>query len=427
MTDSLQKPAGPSPLAAKHLDLGNRYQANRKIEEAAAEFRRAVTADPTWPQSHAALGSAQIDLGDFEEAIRCLEEAIRLQPGYASAFHALGHLVRQGEYRFSDDQIQRVRELIGSNTAVDEDVCALQHTLGDILAADAQYDEAFHAYAKANAIEYRLRSGEGSTFDAETFESQIEATMCAFDQEFLQSASTWGLQSELPVFVVGMLRSGTTLVEQILTAHPHIEGVGERPDLSQHFLAACEDDPRNARFLDEKLMQVYAKRYLRDLENPAAAATRIIDKTLSNFLFLGLIASMFPKARIIYCRRQLRDIAISCFFQRFADVNWSSRLEDIGVSCRGYTRLMNHWQQVLPGRIHSVAYEELVTDSENVCRGLLDFCGLPWSDACLEFHRQRTAIRTASRVQVRQPFYTKAVGRWENYAAHLAALEPFLE
>lgn len=427
MTDSSQKPAGPSPLAAKHLDLGNRYQANRKIEEAAAEFRRAVTADPTWPQSHAALGSAQIDLGDFEEAIRCLEEAIRLQPGYASAFHALGHLVRQGEYRFSDGQIQCVRELLGSNTAADEDVCALQHTLGDILAADAQYDEAFHAYAKANAIEYRLRSGEGSTFDAETFESQIEATISAFDQEFIHSASTWGLQSELPVFVVGMLRSGTTLVEQILTAHPHIEGVGERPDLSQHFLAACEDDPRNARFLDEKLMQVYAKRYLRDLENPGAAATRIIDKTLSNFLFLGLIASMFPKARIIYCRRQLRDIAISCFFQRFADVNWSSRLEDIGISCRGYTRLMNHWQQVLPGRIHSVAYEELVTDSENVCRGLLDFCGLPWSDNCLEFHRQRTAIRTASRVQVRQPFYTKAVGRWENYADHLAALEPFLE
>ncbi len=231
------------------------------------------------------------------------------------------------------------------------------------------------------------------------------------------------------MFIVGLPRSGTTLLEQILASHPRVHGAGEIPLARQSFdeipgLLGRTDEPKNCvPDLTSELVGELARRHdsrLREFDG--GRADRVVTKMPENYYYLGLIALMFPRAVVIHCRRDLRDVAVSCWLTNFSEIRWANHFDHIASRFKGYRRLMEHWNSALPTTVHEVDYEETVDDLEGVARRLVDACGLEWDPDCLEFHRTRRPIRTASLTQVRQPIYRRSVGRWKSYEHELAEL-----
>jgi hypothetical protein len=269
---------------------------------------------------------------------------------------------------------------------------------------------------------------QGQSYDPQAHTAFIGHVIRACTPEWFGRTRGFGLDSERPVFIVGLPRSGTTLTEQILASHPQVFGAGELNYLKADFdaLPAAVRIPAPPveclAHLSREAAQQLAAWHLSRLDALNNTAPRIVDKMPDNYLYLGLIACLFPKARIIHCRRDLRDVAVSCWMTNFRHIHWAADLEHIAARFLDYRRLMDHWRQVLPVPILEVDYEDTVAELEAVARRLLDWCGLPWDPACLAFHHTARPIRTASVTQVRQPIYKRSVARWKHYEASLAPL-----
>ena len=261
-------------------------------------------------------------------------------------------------------------------------------------------------------------------------EQLISDLIAGLDRGFFTRLSGAGKGTERPVFVVGLPRSGTTLVEQILASHPQVHGAGELALARQDFeaipsLLGQGGEPPAACMagLTRDAVAQLADGHDRSLsELGGGKAARIVDKMPDNYVHLGLIATLFPDAAIIYCRRDFRDIAVSCWLTGFRSIRWTNAIEHIASRFAQHVRVMDHWRSVLPGRIHEVDYEEIVSDLEAGARRLLAACRLEWDPACLDFHRTSRPVRTASFAQVRQPVYTSSIARWKNYQDELADL-----
>ena len=261
---------------------------------------------------------------------------------------------------------------------------------------------------------------------------QVDALISSFDRALFLSRSTLGAASELPVFVLGMPRSGTTLVEQILASHPMvhasgellasglmIDGIASLPAARQ----AGKGYPEAVRLVDRAAAEALAGRYLEAIGRDAGEAARVTDKLPFNFLRIGLIALLLPRARIIHCQRDPYDTCLSCYFQDFQDAQpFVYELERLGKYYREYERLMAHWRSVLPSPMLEVPYEALVNDPEPWCRRILEHCALPWDERVLRFFATERSVQTASFWQVRQPIYLSSVGRWRHYRKHLGPL-----
>ena len=248
--------------------------------------------------------------------------------------------------------------------------------------------------------------------------------------DFFARVRGFGLESELPVFVVGLPRSGTTLIEQILASHRQVFGAGEirlAVDTMAEIGGQSADFSAGLRELNRPTAQRLASRHLERLRALSRTALRIVDKMPDNYFYLGLLASLFPRAKFIHCRRDLRDVAVSCWMTHFRDIRWANDQEQIASRFHKYQRMMEHWRKVLPAPLLEVDYEETVADLEGVARKLVAWCDLAWEPACLEFHRAKRPVRTASTVQVRQPVYRTSVGRWKHYQDTLASLFARLE
>ena len=253
----------------------------------------------------------------------------------------------------------------------------------------------------------------------------------------------FGLETERPIFIVGLPRSGTTLTEQILASHSRVFGAGELSYLREDFDALPRFTQQTSEVLKTSEVCLPALECLGRLERETARrmaqwhegrllavsrnASRVVDKMPENYLYLGLIATLFPRAKIVHCRRDLRDVAVSCWMTNFRHLHWAADPDHIAARFRDYLRLMEHWRAVLPVSVLEVDYEETVNDLEAVARRLVAWCGLDWEPACLDFHKTSRPIRTASVMQVRQPIYTRSVARWKNYEAALGPLFAQLE
>lgn len=410
--------------AEAHNNLGLTLQNQGRLDEAAACYRRAIALRPGHAKAHYNLALALQHQGRLDDAASSYRRALELKPDYARAHYnlalqgALGDGSPEAEVAFARlcAELQRLADYEPADRAL------LLFAAGKALEQRGEFDLAFAHLEAANAI---VRAG--LAFDIGTAERRMASIVAAFDKPLFGRLADAGLKTERPIFLVGMARSGTTLVEQIVSAHPKVLGAGEIPNFA--VVAASLRATRGAAgaawtaTLTAADCLEHGRIYLDSL--PAAAGrTRVTDKSLLNVEHLGLIHLCLPQARIIHCRRDPRDVCFSCFAERFGDgQDYAYNLAELGRYWRAYDGLMAHWRSVLPpGRLFEVDYEAVVGDLETWARRLIAHCGLEWDSACLRFHQSGREVRTASFAQVRRPIYGGSVGRWRPFARHLRPL-----
>ncbi len=415
-------------FAVSHNNLGIVLQEQGNLAAAMESYRRALRLQPNYADASNNLATALKEQGMFEESVSQYRATLKLQPDHALAYYNLSQFVAEGRYDFAPDEIERLRMgVIGERVAV-LDRSLFAFTLATVAAQQGAADEAFAYYRQANELRRRLFREANRAFDPQKHRAFVDRIIGAFDRDYFRRVQGWGADSETPVFVIGMPRSGSTLIEQILASHPQVHGAGELRELPELMRKLARNagnaDPQRAALPlpDQVTAQKLADAYLNRLTQIGGGAVRVIDKELANFLYLGAIATLFPRARIIHCRRSPLDIGVSCYFQNFQHLNFAWSLEDIGVYYAEYEKLMAHWRQVLPVPIHEVRYEDLIANQEKVTRSLVSFCGLDWSPRCLAFYDNPRAVRTTSTLQVRKPLSKNSIGRWKRYRSYLDPL-----
>jgi tetratricopeptide (TPR) repeat protein len=411
-----------------HVNLGHVLRDQHNIPAARTAYEEALRLKPDFIEPRNNLGACFMEEGRWAEAVTQLREVLRLQPDYAPALGNLGTLARDGFYRFTDDETARLRTLLDSGTLTGENRCMLTYALANVLDKRKAHDEAFSYYEQANDLRREMFRQRGEGLDPEQHRRFIDSMIAVATPEFFRTVASFGNPSELPVYILGMPRSGTSLVEQILASHPQVYGGGELPHIPMlarqlsRALRVPEDYPACLARIGAEQARTLAAQQLDLLSQLGGAAVRITDKLPANVFHLALIHLLFPQARIIHCRRDPLDVCVSCFLQDFHTLSFATRLEDIGIFYREYERLAAHWRAVLPARVFEVQYEEMVANQEAVSRALVAFCGLDWHERCLTFHETRRVVQTSSVAQVRQPIYGSSVGRWRRYRRHLKPL-----
>lgn len=406
--------------------LGFSLSAQDRMEEAEQAFKTAVQLNPAYVEAHSQLGSLYMVRGESEAARACFQRVTELEPEHAATQMFLSRLRRFGTQDM--DEISRIESMLARAAEDEEAQVSLHFALGKMYDDCGLYDKAFAHYDAANRLHWRTIE-----FDAQALTEQVSRSLSTFTPELFSRQSAARSQSSLPVFIVGMPRSGTSLVEQIIASHPGAFGGGELryTDRMANKLPAQlgRPYPQCVEAIDESLSASLAAGYIEHLRSACPEAIRVTDKALSHVFHLGLLALLFPESRIIHCSRDPMDIAVSLYFQKFVPgtLEFSYDLRAIGVYYRLYHRLMHFWREVLPMQVHEVSYEALVADQETVTRSLIDHCGLPWDDRCLAYFEASRTVRTASHWQVRQPIYKDSVKRSQRYAEQLGELRLSLE
>ncbi|MDX8440470.1 tetratricopeptide repeat-containing sulfotransferase family protein [Mesorhizobium australafricanum] len=399
--------------------LGNAYNAFDKGEMALPLFEKALKINRDHPLARIGLPHALASLGRMDEAALCLKEAIERRIAVPTAYNALAHTRKFTEEPPELAAILRELRDLGHGA---EGAAALHHAAGKVLNDLRRYKEAMDHFKQGN-------QAGGQKFDPGSYRRWVDTMIETFTPELVASMAAYGNPSEVPVFVVGMPRSGTTLTEQICASHPNVHGAGELSKLRRIANGIGPKDRPDANLgqsiatITPDLIRTLAEEHLAYLRERAPDALRIVDKMPHNFELIGLIGILFPKARIIHCRRDAIDNCISCFVLQFNEAHsYSADLQTLGLYYREYDRLMRHWNKVLPGRIFENRYETLIEDQEAQSRRLIDYLGLPWDDACLRFFDRDGSVNTYSRWQVRQPIYKSSVKRWKNYESEIQPL-----
>jgi tetratricopeptide (TPR) repeat protein len=452
--DLIRQAVAQLPLEADfHGNLAAAYQAAGLVPEAVRHYREAIRLNPGALNQYLFLSDALQEQGALEESLAHSLHALRLNPDSALAYCTLGELASHGCYTLTDADIQHMQDLLDAGSQTAQDASLLHFTLAAHWERTGSYELAFSCYSQANALKRQVYRQVNQAFDTGKHRNLIDSLIAVFTPSFVERVRTFGIDSEVPVFVVGLVRSGTSLVEQILASHPLVHGAGERKEIDnlatslgaangrvvsgawlrdatyRPSLTSLDSSgapsllyPACVQHLDPGTARSLAYGYLQRLARYAGAASRVVDKMPHNYLHLGLIAMLFPRARIIHCRRDPLDVCASAYFQNFKWMPHAASLEDIAFHHAQYERLMDHWRRVLPVPIHEVVYEELVADPTAVSRALVAACGLEWDERCLSYYRTDRVVQTASKLQVRRQIYQGSVGRSRAFQAHLEPL-----
>lgn len=409
-----------------HLARSETLMSQLDVAGALEAARSAVRLASDMPEAWNALGICLNALGQFDEAARSFRRVLEIDPTSALAYRGLMIVERNA---VSPAELDRLVGLVArpdlpAGRRIDAGFAA-----GDWFDHIGDYDTAFGYYAAANALTRETLHAKGRRFDPVAFHHSVDRVIATFTPAFFAAAGEWGNPSRLPVFAVGMPRSGTTLVEQILASHSAVAGCGETRDLDRVARRLALENPGRAEIdWSATSAQRQAGAYLARLWTSAQGAARVVDKMPDNVFLLGVAAALFPGAQMLLLRRDLRDTCLSCFFRPFGDAHaFSVDLLDCAQRALGVQRLMAHWRAVLKTQVLDVTYESLVQDPEMEIRRLVAYLGLAWEPECLTFHRTDRPILTASSWQVRQPMYTTSVGRWRLYAKHLTGMLALLE
>jgi tetratricopeptide (TPR) repeat protein len=403
------------------IALGSLYTRLLRQADAISAFEEAARLNPSQVGLRLSIGHANKTLGRREASERAYKECLRINPAYAEAWWSLADLKN---YAFSEQEVASMRALLADTRLANDDLAQLHFALGRALEQRADYRGSFAHYATGNAMRRRSAGFDMGGFEAKT------ARICALlDAGFFAQRAGSGSPDGAPIFIVGLPRSGSTLVEQILASHSRVEGTMELPNILtqvrefDHLNGRQDGYPETLLGVPSAQFGSLGARYLEETRPIRTGRPRFIDKMPNNFSHIGLIHLILPRATVIDVRRHPLDACLSTYKQYFAEgQSFGYDLEDLGRYYRCYLALMDHWDRVLPGKVLHLQYEALVREPEAEIRRLLDHCGLVFESDCLSFHRTRRAVRTASAEQVRQPLYSSAVGYWRHYSAELEPL-----
>ena len=406
--------------ALAHASLGAALRMQGDAAAAEASCRAALAIDPNSVAALSLLGELRADRGQFSEAEASFQRAIAIDPSFCFAFYSLATIRKMTV----DDTawLKGTEALLAKPLPLGHEI-SLRYALGKYFDDVKQYDEAFSHYRRANELTKRY----GVNYDRAGMVERVDRAIDGFDAAAIRRHQSHGHTSERPVFIVGMLRSGTSLTEQILASHPAVFGAGELP-FWQSAYAAYEAAGLEGRDVGA-LIPGMARDYLDQLTALSDDALRVIDKMPLNFMSVGLICAAFPKARIIHVRRHPIDTCLSIYFQYLSHLHpYANDLGNLAHYYGEYVRVTNHWRAVLPATmLLEITYEALIEDQELWTRRMLDFLGLPWDPHCLDFHETDRTVITLSKWQVRQKIHASSVGRWRSYEKYVAPLRHLVE
>ena len=435
--------------AERHVDLGNVLFDLRRLDEASGAYRAALALqredprallglaatmrmrgrtaeseeicraalalEPENVEGLSLLGELHSDRGQFAQARELFGRALALNPALPSVYCSL---VTNRKMTSADSLwLEQVEALLARPLSLGHEI-SLRYAMGKYFDDLGRYDEAFDSYRRANELT-RLHRPK---YNRGRLEQRVARIIQTFNAGFLREQRGGGCESELPVLIIGMPRSGTSLAEQILASHPAAFGGGELRFWEGAF--GVFEAERAAGVSAAEVLPVFARDYLERIRALSGSASRVIDKMPANFLYAGLIHTALPRARIIHMQRHPLDTCLSIYSQHFFRMgSYANDLEDLAHYYSEYVRLMDHWRGVLPAAaLLEVPYEELIADQEGWTRRMLEFIGLPWDPRCLNFHNTERVVITASRWQVRQKISSASAGRWRNYEKHLAPI-----
>jgi Flp pilus assembly protein TadD len=392
------------------------------VTESIAIFHEAIRLDPPGKAARLGMAEACEAAGKFKQARWQYLTVLRRDPENALA---LSKLLQLRDGTIDAGWVERAQRLAERSDTLVDAKTRLNIGLAYHFDRTGGYDSAFRQLKLARDRQAQLRP-----FSSDGYSAAVDALVKVLTKGFFRSAPRLEASSERPIFIVGMPRSGTTLTEQVLATHPRVAAGGELaalPTASYRVQELSGEQlayPYGLTSMSAASLEKLAGAYLEQLQKIDTDDRKVTDKLPFNFMHLGIVALMFPNAKVVHCRRAPMDNCMSCYFTSFAEeVQFANDLGTLGRYYADYHRLMQHWQDVLPLNVYTLQYEDLVANTEATMRDLLAYCGLEWEPACLKFYDTARGIRTPSRWQVRQPIYRNSVARWRNYEAHLAPLE----
>jgi tetratricopeptide (TPR) repeat protein len=410
-------------FGAAHNNLGLAMQALNRHDEAIAQYRKAIALGPRHAMRHGNMGVALQEIGRLDEACRAFKNAIALAPQSGRFYR---HLADCKRFTIGDPALAAMQSLAaGMASLPEEDRRQLLFALAKAFADLGEHEQSFGYLLEGNMLRRQQID-----YDEAKVLGQFARIQAVFSRELMAERGGIGHPSPVPVFIVGMPRSGTTLIEQILACHPQVFGAGELRDLDDAAARLSGPDSAPGAFpeivasLPDEVLRQFGARYADAARARAPLAEHVTDKMPLNFFYVGLIHLALPNARIIHASRDPLDTCVSCFATLFTgEHRVAYELGELGRYYRAYEELMEHWGRVLPdGVLLQVRYEDVVADVERQARRIVAHCGLAWDDACLGFHGSRRPVRTASAAQVRRPIYHSSVGRWRPYGQLLRPL-----
>jgi tetratricopeptide (TPR) repeat protein len=396
-------------------------------EDALKIYEKVLKDYPNQARAQMSYGHTLKTVGRLDESIEAYRKCIHQSPEVGEAYWSLANLKT---FRFSDEDIGNMRKQVTAEGGDASDQSHLGFALGKALEDRGEFDESFKFYRRGNSIR-RIEHKHNPKINV--FESVRQVRVLGKD--FFERRNDWGCQAPDPIFIVGLPRAGSTLLEQILASHSQVEGTSELPDIISISRKLGEKSRKNPSGKYPECLAGMTAEQFRELGESYLKTTRIqrsdtpffIDKMPNNFRHIGLIHLILPNAKIIDARRHPMGGCFSGYKQLFANgQTFTYGLEDIGKYYRDYVRLMDHWDAVLPGRVHRVLYEEMVADTDTQIRALLDYCGLNFEEQCLRFYETERAIRTPSSEQVRKPIYKDGLEQWRHFESHLGPLKEAL-
>ena len=409
-----------------HYYLGAALAMAARPHDAIKSYQRAVELDPMLPGGHIGLGHVLKTVGDQAGGIEAYERAIELRPNYGETYYSLANLKT---FRFSPEQISAMETRLGNEKLPTECRVHFAFALAKAYEDDGDFDRSFEHYELANQL-------HRDTIAYDPVQTQVghERMREVFSENFFSALDKdSGCSDPDPIFIVGLPRSGSTLLEQILASHSQVDGTSELHDVSliaQGISRSKEGSvfPQSVATMSSRELEALGQAYISQTRQYRGAAPFFTDKMPNNFAYVGFIKAILPNAKIIDARRDPMDSCFGCFKQHFAKgQTFTYDLFELAEFYLEYDALMDHWDNVLPGQVLRVQYETVVSDFDNQVKRILDFCGLPFEEACLNFHETKRAVRTASSEQVRQPIYSSSVGTWQRFLPHLEGLRELLQ
>ncbi|MBT8078868.1 MAG: sulfotransferase [Gammaproteobacteria bacterium] len=409
-----------------HSNLGNLLLAWGKEERALASFERALALKPDHASALLSKGHVLKTMGDLDSAIGAYRASAKVRPDLGEIYWSLANLKT---FRFKPDEVEFMRAQLESGKLTDDSRLNFCYSLGKHFEDRKDYATAFEYYTQGGAIKRKLVK-----FDPVEFGAQADKIIEVFTPAFFEERATFGYSDPAPIFIVGLPRSGSTLIEQILCSHSQVDGTAELADLMTLAHQTTLNRFDNRRF-PESLLDINAdniehlgKQYIERTSHHRQGAPCFTDKMPNNFPYIGFLHLLLPNAKVIDARRHPLDSCFGTFKQLFAKGQpFSYDLFDLGLYYKSYIRLMEHWDRVLPGKVLRVQYEDNVADIETQARRMIDHCGLEWEGQVLRFYETERAVKTASSEQVRQPIYSQSVNSWKRYETELAELILVLE